>query len=147
MKRLTKNDLKAEIATRNEFLAFSGSNILFKHLDRNDYTAVDLCFIDDNGKNVCACNIAGATPNACIESVFREGQNYYGKIYHGTKLSRKMAKSRLLGHIDFNKDPDQLVQSELEFLHLWAKLTKYAKPVNFSRGYGFFIHLQKRVKL
>ncbi len=147
MRRITKNDLLDEINTRNEYLAYSGSNVLFKQNDRNGYTAVDLYFIDQNGKEVCQCNIAGATPRECIESVYREGHNYMSKIHHGSIITRKTAKSQLLGHIDFNKDPSNLKPYELELLHTWAKLTKYKKPVNFSRGFGFFIHLQKRVKL
>ena len=49
MKRITKNDLKDVIKTRNEYLLHSGSNVLLKHHDRNGYTAVDLCYIDDKG--------------------------------------------------------------------------------------------------
>lgn len=147
MSRITINDLKEVINTRNSFLVHSGSNFLFKENSRNGYTCVDLHFIDENGRDVCQCDISGSTPRECIDSVYSEASCHMGKIKHGCNLSRKMAKSILLGHINFNKDPAQLVQSELELLHTWAKLTKYKKPVNFSHGYGFFIHLKNKVKL
>lgn len=147
MKRLTINDLKDTVNTRNSFLVHSGSNVFFKAKERNGYKAVDLYFIDNNGLEVCQGNTEAGTPRECIERLYIEASNNMGKRYHGSEITRKTAKGRLLGHIDFNKDPAQLSQCELELLHTWAKITNYKKPVNFSRGYGFYIHLQKRVKL
>lgn len=147
MSRLTINDLKDEVNTRNEYLVYSGSNVFFKAQERCGYKAVDLYFVDESGKEVCQNNIEIGTPRECIDRLYIEAKHHMGKCFHGSALTRKTAKSRLLGHIDFNKDPAQLRQSELELLSTWAKLIKYKKPTNFSKGYGFFIHLQKRVKL
>lgn len=147
MKRLTINDLKDEVNKQNEYLVYSGSNVLFKVGERYGYRAVDLYFVDDNGDDRCQNNIECGSSRQCVDKLYIEAKHHMGKRFHGSKITRKTAKSRLLGHINFNKDPAQLTQSELELLHTWAKLTKYRKPVNYSRGYGFFIHLQKRVKL
>ena len=70
-----------------------------------------------------------------------------GKCWHGYSVTRKTAKARLALHIDFDKAPAQIEQSELELLHTWAEMTNYQKPANYSRGYGFFLHLKNKVKL
>ena len=146
-KRITVKDLELEVIKQNEFLAHSGSNIYAVVKQRNNYTAIDRYYIDENGVNCCDNYVECGTPRECLSVAYGFNSDNHKKVFHGTTITRKTAKTILMMQINFNKDPAQLRQSELELLHTWAKITKYKKPVNFSRGYGFFIHLQKRVKL
>ena len=147
MPRVTINDLKNEAIYQNEVLVDSGSNVLFKIKERNGYRAVDLHFIDENGEDVCHDCIEGGSSRECINRLYIEARNNIGKCYHGSSITRKTAKARLLGHIDFDKDPSRLSNFELNLLTKWAKLTKFKKPYKWSRGYGFFLHLKNRVEL
>ena len=147
MSRITINDLKNEVIYFNEALADSGSNVFFKAKERNGYKAVDLHFIDENGEDVCHDNVEAGSPRKCINRLIIEARNNMGKCYHGSGITRKTAKARLAQHIGFHKDPSQLTKFDLEVLNKWAKLTNYAKPINYSRGYGFFLHLKNRVEL
>jgi len=147
MSRVTIKDLKAEVHYFNEVLVESGSNVLFKAKERNGYKALDLHFIDENGEDVCHDCIEGGSPRQCIARLIIEARNNVGKCYHGSGITRKTAKARLSAHIGFHRDPAQLTQWDLSLLHTWAKITKYQKPINFSRGYGFFLHLKNKVNL
>ena len=145
--RITVKDLEREIVKQNEFLAYSGSNIYIVVEQRNNYTAIDRYYVDENGRNRCDNYIECGTPRECLSVAYGLNNKYHKKVFHGSKITRKTAKKILMRQIDFNLDVAQMSQSQLELLHTWAKLTKYKKPVNFSRGYGFFIHLKNKVKL
>ena len=147
MKRITPKILKLDIDLSNETLAHSGSNIFYKAGNHYEWQTVDLYFIEEDGSKTCQCNLECGTSRECCARLDIDAHNTHGKIQYPTKPTRAMAKGVLSMHIDFNKDPNQLEQSELELLYTWAKITKYAKPANASRGFGFFIHLQKRVSI
>ena len=141
------NDLRNEVKHQNELLAYSGSNVFFRVGERNGCKAVDLYFIDQHGATVCQNNIESGTSKECMNRLYSEASTNMNKRYYGAPITRKTAKTVLAKYIDFSKDPAEIRQSELILLHDWAKLTKYRKPVNFSRGYGFYIHLKNKVKV
>jgi len=147
MTRITIKDLREEVKYQNEVLADSGSNVLFYVKQRNGYVAVDLHFIDETGDNVCHDYVECGSSRKCYNRVGVVTTANLGQCYHGGGISRQMAKARLLDYIDFDKDPALLTPNKLNLLHTWAKLTKYQKPPNCSRGYGFFLHLKNKVNI
>jgi len=147
MSRVTIKDLKERVQYYNEVLVESGSNVLFNAYARNGYVGLDLHFIDENGEEVIQDCIEAGSPRKCIARLINEARTNVGKHYYGLEITRKTAKARLAGHINFDKDPAQLSKFDLNLLNTWAKLTNYAKPILFTRGYGFFLHLKNKVTL
>jgi hypothetical protein len=147
MRRFTPTDLKLEVKAANQVLAESGSNIFYKEGYHYEWQKVDLYFIEEDGSKTCQCNLESGTSRECDARMNLDLHTTKGKMHYPTKPTRKMAKGVLSMHIDFSKDVHCLKQSDCEMLRTWAKITKYAKPANASRGFGFFIHLQKRVSI
>ncbi len=148
--RITIKDLKNEVEAVNEKLLYQGSNVYFSANERNDLKAVDVHYVNRDGECVCHNYIEAGTPRDCINRLHTEASYHFRYPAWNTDdgvITRKTAKKRLSFVIDFDGDPCKLTQSQLGLLATWAVVTKYTKPVNYSHGYGFFIHLQKRVKL
>ena len=147
MAKITKKDFDREVIQQNESQALSGSNIYFESNPRNGMQALDYGVIDELGKKEYKGNIDVGTSRECLARLHTEKSYYHAKVYFRSTLTRKTAKGVLSGYIDFNLDPHQLSFRQKDLLHTWAKLTNYKKPLNHSRGHGFFIHLQKRVSI
>lgn len=151
MSRFTPKDLQNSINHLNECLAHGISGYLFVNMPRNNMQAVDLHYVDSEGK-LHNSGMAGAgSSREAYGEMWRVYQDRHGTIYHHETKTRKMAKTMLSrsGLINFNLDVCRLSQSQLIVLSDWAKATKYRKSrtSSHSTGAAFYIHLQKRVKI
>lgn len=149
MARFTVTDLRDRIAHFNECLAHGVSGFLFVDLPRNGMQAVDLHYVDEEGKLHNSGNAGGGTSRETYEEVYQSYQSIHGTVYHHCKVTRKMAKTMLSRSktINFSKDVAQLSHSQLVVLAAWAKACKYRKSSTspHSTGAAFFLHLQRKV--
>lgn len=160
MSRITIATLRNHVALSNETLADSGSNFVLVERGRNGYQAVDLHWVDQDGKlsTACARNVGCGSSREVINYCRNELDNMIGVIVdnHGckhrgkTKATRAMAKKVCeLSGIDFEAGFYSLQSYQVERLLVWAKLTSYRKPrnANGSTGRYFYAHLANRVNL
>jgi len=145
--KITISTLKQEVKEQNVYMVESGSNWFFRFAPRNPMQGVDLMYVCEDGVVVCNNNLEAGTSRKCYYTLLRESKNLHGGIRHPLKPTRAMAKGVLLNYINFDKGYFSSGSTQKEKLLVWAKLTKYRKPSNCSIEYGFFHHLQERVKL
>lgn len=140
--------LRADIEKYNRWLAEGGSNFFYREQGRNNYQAVDLMKVEEDGSISCERNLEGGSSRDCLQAIADHYSSYHNKISYGCSPTRKMAKT-VLGRL-VNYDECYYTQSlaHNDALLTWAKLTKYRKPqqANGSRCRYFFDHLVKRVK-
>lgn len=148
-RRYTKTDLIQDIANYNRYLAESGSNYFYRHMGRYEWQAVDLCYVTEQGERRTLGQIEIGTSRECYQTLAGDWHKYSGKMYTGTKPTRKMAKTVLALQLDFTKCYYSQSLALNESLLVWAKKTKYRKPqaANGSRCRYFYAHLQNRVKV
>lgn len=151
MSRFTPKDLRESINHLNECLAHGVSGYLFRDNPHNGMQAVDLLYVDSEGKTHNSGLAGAGSSRETYNEIWRTYQDRHGTIYHHETLTRKMAKTMLSrsGLINFSKDVVTLSQSQLTALAEWAKATKYRKSAtsSHSTGAAFYIHLKKRVKV
>lgn len=147
MSNYTITNLRSDIESINLVMLDSGSNVFFREQGRNGYQAVDLMYVDEKGEINCHTNIESGSSKECFLRLNREYKCYFGKTFHGSKITRKTAKTLLKNVINFNNDFHQCPLSSRGLLVKFAKLTKYRRPqtATGSLALYFFNHLQNKV--
>lgn len=147
-KRITQADLKREVKGLNRKLVESGSNVFFNVASRCGLTVLELRFMDDIGRERKQTDLACSSAIVCLGVLHDVFVDNFGRIHHGSKITRKTAKALLAKHIRLDSEPGDLNTWGIELLEKWAKLTDYKKPGPKKSMYiAFLRHLENKVDL